>query len=339
MQQQLISTTTPLYIESKINALSSSNNEKFIDMPALMDNNEINSFNYEIQTTNPLKTKVLQLELDSRKLLHELNQLKENEIKYKNDILNKDDEIEKLNKKLNDLNKKFENINAKNDLNDENFKLKELSLQLIKLRDDEKQLRKLKLDEENELISKLKENEQELMIKLKQIEFENANLHKIEESFQNEIKQLKSDYEKCFNENNTNSLKCVEFESELKKQQKLNDNLKQELCDNIKQKELIESQLKESKIEILKLKQQLHNTTISLNESLSKIKLLADECKQEQLLRKQLVQLESEIDLLNKKQDKLKLDYDKQCDYIKKLEMENSNYNNQMKVRFFLLSI
>jgi hypothetical protein len=82
--------------------------------------------------------------------------------------------------------------------------------------------------------------------------------------------------------------------------------------------------LKENEKEIFKLKQQLEAKTMSLNECLVKIKLLAEQCKEEQLLRRKCLDFENEIDVLKKNYKNLEIENNRKDERIKELQQKES---------------
>ena len=274
------------------------NQQPFMDASSNNNSTDLFTTNFESQSTNSLKSKILQLELDKKKYEYEINMMKENELKSANEIYLRDFEIENLNKEIRELNLKVENSKLEHN---ESEKIKELSLQLIKLQFDEKQLRKIKLDEENELMVTLRQNEEALNLELKETRCENERLLKQEE-------KLKVDYEALSSETSLKEMKCIAIEKE-------NDCLKREK--------------ESSEKELFKLKQQIEAKTMSLNECLVKIKLLAEQCKEEQLLRRKCLEFENEIDILKKNYKNLEIENKGKEEKIKELENEIKKTHQQ----------
>ena len=157
-----------------------------------------------------------------------------------------------------------------------------MSLQLIKLQFDEKQLRKMKFDEENEAMRTLRQNEEALNLELNKIKLENESLLSVGKKQEEEFMKLKREYDELFKENET-------FE-----------------------------------IELFKLKQQLEVKTVSLNECLVKIKLLAEQCKEEQLLKRKCLDFENEIDVLKKNYKNLEIENNRKDERIKEFQQKET---------------
>lgn len=235
------------------------------------------------QTQNSSSAKVLQLELEFKKLDTELSNVKQNESKLQNELYQKNREIESLKKDIQTL---------KQNESNENSKIKELSLQLIKLQFDEKQLRKQKSLEDEEELNRLRSEIDSLKHKLNEIDEEKC--------------LLTQRFDNLSNENYSKQLKIIELEQDIKKLNKLNDLLKEDLNKAYSEKETFENKCRLLDKEVIKQKQQIEAKNMSLDECMKKIKTLAEECQQEQKLKKQVLTLEKQIEEFRKKNLDLK---------------------------------
>jgi chromosome segregation ATPase len=243
-----------------------------------------------VQQNNSSSAKVLQLELDFKKLDTDMCNLKQNESKLQNELSQKNREIESLKKEIQSL---------KQNESNENSKIKELSLQLIKLQFDEKQLRKQKTLEDEEELNRCKIEIDSLKIKLCELEEEKC--------------QVTQKFDSLSNENYSKQLKIIELEQDIKKLNKLNDLLKEDLNKAYGEKESHENKNRILDKEVFKLKQQIEAKNMSLDECMKKIKTLADECQQEQKLKKQIYTLEKQIEEFRKKNLDLKQEVGVYC--------------------------
>ena len=280
---------------------------------------------FEMQSTNSLKAKILQLELDKKKCEYEINGMRENELKSINEMYSRDIEIENLKKEIRELKTKVENSKLEQN---ETEKIKELSLQLIKLQFDEKQLRKIKVGEENETLVLLKQNEEKLKSELEQMRLENVELMSIGKRHEEELLKRREDFENIFNQSVVKESKALEREKELQHE---NESLKSELVNIVKEKELCEDQVKTFETELVRTKQQLEAKTTSLNEFTIKVKLLTEQYKEEQLFRKKCSDFENEIDTLKQNYRNLEIETNSKQERIKELENEIEMIKQQQK--------
>ncbi|MFW6025615.1 MAG: AAA family ATPase [Candidatus Woesearchaeota archaeon] len=292
-------------------------------------------------------------EVNIDKLNEELSNLKKNKGSFSEDIENFEEELEKVSKNLKGVEKKkkqLENVKqVKNKINDLQNKIK---LILNTVNDKNKRLEDLKenLEEENEKLSNIKKEKEELEDigkieekleekgeKINDIEKDNNYLNSKLDSIKDSIKKL--------DKNNTCPVCKQEIGKDYKKecQEDLYQNKKQvknKIIKNKKQKEKLEKQKKIITEKYEKIKEKTENKIEKINNKNSKInnlkenienleKEIEENQKEVSKTKKEIDKIEKENDIKNINEEDIEEKYEKLRQKQKDLEIKINDKKNK----------